>query len=629
MADSIRHRGPDGEGYWQDAEPGIALAQRRLAILDLSPAGAQPMASKSGRYVIVYNGEIYNHLELRRSLQDADTAPAWRGHSDTETLLAAVEHWGVNDALARLAGMFAFALWDKKTRTLFLARDRMGEKPLYYGQTGGTLLFGSELKALCAFSGFQRDIDRDAVAAYLRFSYLPHPHTIYRHARKLPPGHVLRLTQPADALNAQPQSYWSLKDVVEASEKSRCEASFADASAELETLLGDVVESQMLSDVPLGSFLSGGIDSSLITALMQKRSGRPVRTFSIGFNVGRFNEAEHARAVAEHLNTDHTEFTVTEADALALVPELPQIFDEPFADSSQLPTILLSRLTRNSVTVALSGDGGDEVFGGYNRYLFGPSLWRRVARFPAPARKGIALAASAAQRFGTSSDGGKLASLVARAGLPVTTIDRLSKFGGAIGRARDFSGFYREIVSTFPEPNDVALHPGEALSILDAADRRPALADPAEQMMALDALSFLTDDIMVKVDRSAMSASLETRAPFLDVRIVEHASRLPMLMKIKDRTGKRILRDILYRHVPRKLIERPKQGFAVPMDAWLRGALRDWGESLLAQDQLEATGLFELSSVGNLWRNHQLGRDNAGAKLWTILMMQASLIHPG
>lgn len=623
MNDVLYHRGPDGEGYWQEPERGIGLAQRRLAIQDLSPAGAQPMASESARYIIVYNGEIYNHLELREKLAGMGAAAHWRGHSDTETLLAAIEHWGVEQALGQLQGMFAFALWDNRERSLILARDRMGEKPLYYGWSNGDFLFGSELKALRAYPNVNPEIDREAVSAYLRFSYVPAPHTIYRDMRKLPPGSFLRLTAHEPDARPEPRPYWSLKTVVEAGAGSRLDLTFAEASTSLEALLGDVVQSQMISDVPLGAFLSGGIDSSLITALMQARAGGQVHSFSIGFDDAQFNEAEHARAVAKHLGTEHTEFLVTEADALDLIAQLPQIFDEPFADSSQLPTILLSRLTRKSVTVALSGDGGDEVFGGYNRHLFGPAIWNRAGRLPDSARKGVGLAAAAAQRLGTSSGKGALAALTAKLGLPVTTVDRLSKFGGAIGRARDFNGFYRELVSTFPEPGEIARAAGEAPSVLDNANALPALSDPAERMMALDALSYLPDDILVKVDRSAMSASLETRAPFLDARIVEHAARLPMPMKIKDRQGKRIIRDILYRHVPRDLIERPKQGFAVPMDAWLRGRLRDWGESLLTPEKLEATGLLRPDKVAQLWRDHQSGRDNAGARLWTILMLQA------
>jgi asparagine synthase (glutamine-hydrolysing) len=627
MADAIAHRGPDADGYWSDAETGVGLAHRRLSILDLSPAGAQPMPSASGRHEIVFNGEIYNHLELRAALERDGAAPAWRGHSDTETLLAAIECWGVAETLPRLFGMFAFALWDRGERALWLARDRLGEKPLYYGWSGRTLLFGSELKALKGFPGFAPLLDRDAVAAYLRFGYVPCPHTIYQGVRKLPPAAYLRLATPAPGAAPPPQAYWSLKTIAESGTENRLAGGFEEAVQALEAVLGEVVSSQMLSDVPLGAFLSGGVDSSLITALMQEHSSRPVRTFSIGFEEARFNESAQAREVAKHLRTDHTAFMVTEADALALAAELPRIYDEPFADSSQLPTILLSRLTRQSVTVAMSGDGGDEMFGGYNRYLFGPKLWRRLGRLPAPARRGIALAASLAQRFGSGAGSGALSSLAARFGLPATTIDRLSKFGAALGRAQNIDGFYREIVSAWPAPGDILLHPREAPSLLDQDDP-PALADAAERMMALDALTYLPDDILVKVDRAAMSASLETRAPFLDARVVELAWRLPMSAKISEGVGKRILREMLYRRVPRELIERPKQGFAVPLDAWLRGALRDWAETLLSRGRLTASGLFEADAVRAVWDDHLAGRDNAGARLWAVLMLQSWLEAP-
>jgi asparagine synthase (glutamine-hydrolysing) len=622
MADAIRHRGPDSAGSWSDEDTGIALAQRRLAIVDLSEAGAQPMRSASGRYVIVYNGELYNHPELRRELTEAGAAPAWRGHSDTETLLAAIDAWGFPRALERAIGMFAFALWDAAERSLVLARDRMGEKPLYYGWVGRSLVFASELKALRAFPGFNPPIDRRAVASYLRYSYVPGPHTIYGGVSKLPPASWLRLTAPSPVTRPEPRPYWSLTDVIAGGASSRAMPVASDAADELERVLGRVVASQMLSDVPLGAFLSGGIDSSLVTALMQKHSAQPVRTFSIGFAEARFNEADHARAVARHLGTDHTEFTVTEAEALAVVPELPRIFDEPFADPSQIPTILLSRLTRQRVTVAMSGDGGDEVFGGYNRYLYAPDLWRRLGALPAPARSAVAAAAGGIQRLSNSAGGSTLNALVRRLGLPVTTADRLSKFGSAIGNSRDFEGFYREIVSTWTTPGEALLVHEEAPSLLDDPRRRPLLDDQAELMMALDALTYLPDDILVKVDRSAMSASLETRAPFLDARIVEHAWRLPRSAKIQGRTGKHILRQVLDRHVPRALVERPKQGFAIPLDAWLRGGLRDWAESLLERRRLDALGLRP-EALRRHWQGHIKGRDNAGARLWSVLMLLA------
>ena len=574
------------------------------------------------RYVIVFNGEIYNHLGLRRELETQGAAPPWRGHSDTETLLAAIEHWGLDSALQRAYGMFALALWDKRDHELSLARDRVGEKPLYYGRWGDSLLFASELKALFAFPGFSPEIDRDALGAFLRFSYVPAPHSIWRGISKLRPGHILTLRTAADT--GHDRTYWSLDEVGETGAVARrTPRDHASMVNETEALLSEVVTSQMISDVPLGAFLSGGIDLSLVAALMQKRAGSPVRTFSIGFESARFNEAEHARAVARHLGTRHTEFTVTERDALALVPQLPQIFDEPFADSSQLPTILLARLAREQVTVALSGDGGDEVFGGYNRYLFAPDLWRSVAWLPGPGRRCLGFAGALAQRFGTGRFAAPIAAALSKLGLPLTTVDKFAKFADAVGRARNFEGFYREIVSTRSDPLTLLRGGREAPSILDDADCHPSTGTPAEFMMALDTLSYLPDDIMVKVDRSSMSCSLEIRAPFLDARVVEHAWTLPLDLKIDKRRGKLILREILDRHVPRALIDRPKQGFGVPIDDWLRGPLRDWAEALLSLDSLYATEWLDAEVVVNLWRQHLSWRVNAGPTLWAVLMFQA------
>jgi asparagine synthase (glutamine-hydrolysing) len=630
MATALVHRGPDAEGLWRDDEAGVGFVHRRLSILDVSPAGAQPMQSTSGRYVLIYNGEVYNHLAIRRVLEAQKAVPQWRGHSDTETFLAAIEHWGLEETLERAYGMFALALWDRKERELYLARDRIGEKPLYYGWLGNTFLFGSELKALRAFPGFKPVLHQEAVSAFLRFSYVPAPCSIYQGIYKLRPGHVLRLSSANRNEAPEAIPYWNLKKVAEQGAARRQGAgSYRDLVSETEDLLGDVVQSQMLSDVPLGVFLSGGIDSSLVTALMQARASQPVRSFSIGFDIDRFNEAEYARAIANHLGTEHTEFAVTEKDALDLVPDLTQIFDEPFADSSQLPTILLSRLTREKVTVALSGDGGDEMFGGYNRHILAPMLWERLGTLPKAARQLVSVGSSAAQWLATGQGAAPLSKLAKSLGLPVTAMDRLSKFGGAIGRAGDFTGFYRELVSTWPEPNRLMQQSGEARSILDEPDRLPKLPEPAEELMALDALSYLPDDIMVKVDRSSMSCSLETRAPFLDARVVEHAWTLPVSAKIEGRTGKRILRDILARHVPRELFERPKQGFAVPVDAWLRGGLKDWSGDLLSRSMIEKHGLLDASEVEKVWQAHQAGRDNAGSRLWTVLMLQSWLDAEG
>jgi asparagine synthase (glutamine-hydrolysing) len=624
MADAIRHRGPDGGDEWVDDQTGIALAHRRLSILDLSPAGAQPMWDISGRFVIVFNGEIYNHLDLRRRLEDESGLRTWRGHSDTETLLAAVACWGMQRALEQVCGMFAFALWDQSTRTLTLARDRFGEKPLYYGWSNGALLFGSELRALLAYPGFDNGVDQEAVAAFLRFSYVPEPATIFKGIRKLRPGHLLPLTSTSDARDPVP--YWSLEATALKGTRARLEDDYPALCNQVEACLKDVISSHMLSDVPLGCFLSGGIDSSLVAALMQSVSQRKIRTFSIGFEDARFNEADHARRVAAHLGTEHAEFIVTEADALSAVPDLPSIYSEPFADPSQLPTVLLSRLTRQHVTVALSGDGGDEVFGGYNRYTFTPRLWRLAGMVPSFGRRAVGGAIAALQPFGASEQS-VLRSSARLFGLPVTTIDKLSKFGGAITRAKNFEGLYLEIVSTFPDPASIMLTWAPERDEMGLKTAAKEWFHREEWMMATDAVTYLPGDILVKVDRAAMSASLETRAPYLDARIVELAWRLPLSAKIQGRTGKRILRDILSRHVPRKLLERPKQGFAIPLDRWLRGDLREWAESLLCREQIAATDMFDPRKIEDLWSDHQSNKDNVGWRLWAILMMQSWLLH--
>ena len=471
---------------------------------------------------------------------------------------------------------------------------------------------------------FDNAIDREAIAAFLRFSYVPEPATIFRRVRKLPPGHVLLLTCASD--EPAPEAYWSLEAVAFEGSNQRLEDDYSVLCDQVESCLKEVVASQMLSDVPLGCFLSGGIDSSLVAALMQGVSRQKIRTFTMGFHDERFNEADYARQVAAHLGTEHTEFIVTEADALSVASDLPKIYDEPFADPSQIPTILLSRLTRQHVTVALSGDGADEIFGGYNRYTFAPDLWRLVAAMPRVGRRVAGHAITALQAVAIN-ERSLLRSSAGYLGLPVTTIDKLSKFGDAIGRAEDFKGLYREIVSTFPDPSAILLEPvaeAQGARLSSAAD---ILLGHEEWMMATDAVTYLPGDILVKVDRAAMSASLETRTPFLDRRVIELAWRLPLAAKIRGRTGKRILRDILYRHVPRNLLERPKQGFAIPLDRWLRGDLRDWAENLLSTKQIAATGVFDARKVEALWRDHQSKRDNAGWRLWTILMMQSWLLR--
>jgi len=618
MTDRLVHRGPDGAGQWSDPEAGIALGHRRLSVIDLSPAGAQPMVAASGRHVIVFNGEIYNHPALRARLE-AEGHMGWRGASDTETLLAAIGAWGLAAALQAAQGMFALALWDREARVLALARDRVGEKPLYVARLPGGIGFASEIKALHAAPGFDATIDHGAVAAMLRLGYVPEGQAIYRGVTKVPPGTILRFDATGAEASAQP--YWTLSDTIHAARQGTRQvtapADFATLSRATETVLADVVASQMLSDVPLGAFLSGGIDSSLVTALMQRASSRPVRSYSIGFAEARFDESGHAAAVAAHLGTDHTAFAVTEAEALALIPDLPAIYDEPFADSSQIPTTLLCRLARADVTVALTGDGGDEVFGGYNRHVRGPRLWRRLRHVPGPLRRRAGGAAAALHRMG-GAEGAALRVALRWAGLPVSAVDKLAAMGDAVAGARDLAGFYDGLVSVNADPGRYVIG-GEGPR---APRPRDAGLTDAEWMMVMDTLGYLPGDILVKVDRAAMSASLETRAPFLDAGVIAQSWALPQEARIADGRGKHILRDILARHVPPALTERPKQGFSIPLDRWLRGALRDWAEAMLAPEALARTGLLHPGPVRALWAAHLAGRGNHGPKLWSMLMLQ-------
>lgn len=629
MTSRLRHRGPDADGIWTDEN--VALGHRRLAIVDLSEAGAQPMLSADGRYVIAYNGEIYNHSELRREIEQTGAAPAWRGHSDTETLLAAIVHWGLDDCLKRTAGMFAIALWDRRERRLSLARDRLGEKPLYWGWAGGALVFGSELKALRAHPGFASDICREALAQYLRFAYIPSPRCIYPGVYKLEPGCILDVSEEAPAAPpSQPlrpgerhgsisiRRYWFLNDVID-SGRSKEFASEPEALQALERVMDEAVSRQMVADVPLGAFLSGGIDSSLIVALMQARSSRPVRTFTIGFENPTFNEAPHAAAVARHLGTDHTELMVTEKEARDVIPILPDLYDEPFADSSQVPTHLVCRAARREVTVALSGDGGDELFGGYNRYFWGPRIWQKLAWLPYPVRKmlgaGIAaLPVSAWDGAGT---------LIAKIGGPSVSAagDKAHRLAHRLSDVRTMDQLYLSLVSLNTDPSATAPSVKEPTSQLD--DPLPLGLDPAQRMMVQDLRSYLPDDIMCKVDRAAMGVSLETRAPFLDHDVVALAARIPIHMKIRDNQGKWALRQILYKHVPRELVERPKAGFAIPIGDWLRGPLRHWAADLLSPEMLARDGLLNAPAVTQMWGEHLSGRRDWTNRLWVVLMLQA------
>lgn len=623
MADRIAHRGPDDSGVWVDEAVGLALAHRRLSIVDLSAAGHQPMLSASGRYVLAYNGEIYNHQDLRRELEAAGAAPPWRGHSDTETLLACIEAWGVEATLKCSTGMFAFALWDRQARTLVLARDRAGEKPLYFGWQGNTFLFGSELKALRAHPAFNAAVDRGALALLLRHNYIPAPYSIHQGICKLPPGTWLQLL-PGQR-ETQPQVYWSLAEVAERGMADPFTGSDAEAVDELARVLGNAVGGQRVADVPLGALLSGGIDSSLITALMQAQSTQPVRTFTIGFEEQAYDEAVHARAVAAHLGTEHVEMRLSANDALELIPQLPAMYDEPFADSSQLPTHLVMQLARQHVTVALSGDAGDEFFGGYNRYFLGPSAWQKIAWVPVPLRQalGSAMTALPAQTVNRMA-----APLARRLGIAQPG-DKAHKLGRRLASVRDMDDFFVSLVTEWPDAAGMVVDGHIPHNLLETRAQWPALGDPVARMMALDGLTYLPDDILVKVDRAAMAVSLETRAPFLDRDVMAFAWRLPMAMKLRDGKGKWILRQLLDRYVPRALIERPKMGFGIPLDQWLRGPLREWAGDLLAEDRLRREGVLRPEAITRTWQAHVRGEGSFGYRLWSVLMFQAWLEQQG
>ena len=593
MTGAIHTRGPDAEGQWIDPETGIALGHRRLSVLELSPAGAQPMASPSGRFVLVFNGEIYNHLALRGDLEAAGAAPAFRGTSDTETLLAAFECWGIAETLVRSTGMFAFACWDKREQVLHLARDRMGEKPLYYGWQGSgpdrALLFGSELKALERHPSFEWRIDRESVATYFARLCVPGSRSIWSGISKVEPGTVLRIG--ADG-QQRSEAYWRLHDVAQAGIADRVE----DRNAGIDLIqdrLSGAVRGQLISDVPLGAFLSGGVDSSLIVALMQEASPTSARTFSIGFEEAAFNEADHARAVAEHLGTDHHELVVTAEHARSVIPSLPDIYDEPFADSSQIPTYLVAKLAREQVTVALSGDGADELFGGYTRYANALKAWKRVQVVPG-ALRGAALGL---QKILPA----RLARTTAVAGAPDVVQFYARMTDHALGRLADRSA----------DSGVAALHG----------------ATSVERLMAFDQVGYLPDDILVKVDRAAMAVSLETRAPFLDAGVVAASWRLASDLKQRHdesgTTGKWVLRQLLDRYVPRSIIERPKQGFGVPIGTWLRGPLREWAEDLLDRRRLQRTGFVDPARAAALWTAHKASQADHAEALWAILMLES------
>jgi len=620
MAMQIQHRGPDDAGVWLNEEGNLTLAHRRLSVIDLTPAGHQPMTSPCGRFTLVYNGEIYNHQDLRTELEDEGGHFDWRGHSDTETLLAALRHWGVEEALQRLNGMFAFALWDKAKRTLFLARDRMGEKPLYYGCSGGSFLFGSELKSLVVHPHWKGDIDRNALTLYMRHNYVPAPWSIYQGISKLPPAHFL-VVREAGQVVLEPQCYWDLGQIAESGVMDAKGAHAKGASEEfideLDGLLRDAVLKRMVADVPLGVFLSGGFDSTVVAALMQAQSTLPVKTFTIGFHEKGYNEAAHAKAVAKHLGTDHTELYVSPEEAMVVIPRLPTIWDEPFADSSQIPTLLVSELARRHVTVSLSGDGGDELFCGYNRYTQGYQIWRKLRLLPAPLRHVLGLLLQAVP-------GAALESLVRflPKGLEVPRLaNRLPKLADVV---KEISGesYYRRLVSQWKDPAAVVLGGVEPRTLFDTPERIPQFSDLRERMMYLDSLTYLPDDILTKVDRASMAFSLEARVPLLDHRLVEFSWKVPTSLKFRNGKGKWLLREVLYRYVPPELMDRPKVGFGVPIEYWLCGPLRNWAEALLDEKRLREEGFFDPAPIRRMWLEHVSGKRRWHYYLWNVLMFQ-------
>jgi asparagine synthase (glutamine-hydrolysing) len=619
MGDAVRHRGPDGRGEFADASAGLGLAHRRLAIIDLTECGAQPMSTPDGRYTIVFNGEIYNFRSLRRRAEDHGYA--FGSQSDTEALLACFSLFGVRQTLADSVGMFALALWDAKERRLVLARDRMGEKPLYYGMMGGSLLFGSELKALRAHPNFEARLNPEALAWFLRRHYTPAPLSIYQNVHKLPPGTTITVCGPT--LGA-PEPYWSLSQTLAEAMASPFQGSEDEALDALDGLLRDVVRNQMISDAPLGAFLSGGIDSSLVTAMMQRVSANPVRTFTIGFNEPGWDEAQEAAKVAKHLGTDHTTLTASPAQALEIVERLPDVYDEPFSDASQIPTYLVSKLTREHVTVSLSGDGGDEIFAGYNRHALGPGLWKRMSRLPTGIRKPAGFLLERLSPAFVDKAYGLAEPLLPESLRMRLPADKLAKVANLMS-AGNFQDVYASAVANWPDSESLLLSRPSGATAWRAPDLPDAGGDLTLWMQAMDAATYLPDDIMAKVDRASMAVSLETRAPFLDHRVVRFGFSLPLELRVRNGKGKRLLRRLLSRYVPAKLIERPKMGFGVPLDQWLRGPLRPWAEDLLSTESLKRWSLLNPTPIQAAWREHLSGKRNHQYRLWSVLMLQAWL----
>jgi asparagine synthase (glutamine-hydrolysing) len=620
MTDRIVHRGPDSEGQWADAQVGVALGHRRLSILDLSPEGHQPMTSGSGRYVMVFNGEVYNFQDLRAELGTA--GHSFRGHSDTEVMLAAFEQWSIAAAIPRFNGMFAFALWDRELRELHFCRDRLGEKPLYYGWCQGALLFGSELKSLKVHPRWNASISRAALTTQLRLNYIPDPLSIYEGISKLSPA--TWITFDAEGKTQGPKLYWDIKQVAAQSKLNPFLGSDTEAVDELERLLMHSVKQRMVADVPLGAFLSGGVDSSTIVALMQKQSARPVKTFTIGFHEKNYNEAIYAKEVAQHLGTEHTELYVTPKDALDVIPLIPRLYDEPFSDYSQIPTYLVCKMARQHVTVALSGDAGDELFTGYERYFVGRSLWNKLRPLPTPVRFGLAGAMTMLKATTWNTLLSPAKALLPEKYRHVSVGDKLHKLAEVLRSAQPIS-MYRDLLSHWKQPEQIVLGSTCPTTLYETPEAWPEVADFEHRMMHLDMETYLPGDILVKVDRAAMGVSLEGRIPLLDQHVMEFAWRVPLSMKIRNGKGKWLLRQVLYKHVPESMIDRPKMGFSVPIGSWLRGDLRDWGESLLDESRLKREGYFNPAPIRKMWAEHQKNERNWQYYLWDVLMFQAWL----
>lgn len=617
---TLTHRGPDDEGYWMDSQLSLGLAHRRLSILDLSPHGHQPMVSASERYVIAYNGEVYNFSILRDRLSFS----RWRGHSDTEVMLAAIEEWGIEKAVKNFIGMFAFALWDRKERMLHLGRDRLGIKPLYYGWQGNSFLFGSELKALQAHPEFKRVIDRNSLALLMRHNYIPAPHSIYEGIQKLLPGHIFTLSMKDPKNASDPAPYWSAKEAVEEGVRGPFAGTEQETMQQFETLLADAVKLRMIADVPLGAFLSGGVDSSTVVSLMQAQSSQPVKTFSIGFLEDEYNEAQHAKLVADHLGCDHTELYVTPEEARAVIPRLPALYDEPFADSSQIPTFLVSELARKKVTVSLSGDGGDELLAGYHRYDRASFIWNKIKWCPFWVRKFISQALVTVSPQIWDGIFNRLSFLLPPKLRFTNTGHKLHVLSSLLDPEND-QALYTGLISHWKNPSSVVLRSTEPPTPFSRKEDWNILPDYITRMMFLDLITYLPDDILTKVDRASMGVSLESRVPLLDHRVVEFAWKIPLNMKVKNGESKWLLKQILYKYVPRKLIERPKMGFGVPLGTWLSGPLREWGEELMDEKRLQREGYFNPELVRLKWSEHLSGKRNWQYVIWNILMFQAWL----